>query len=76
MGSYYKTYELRNETLRGYEIGHLCKVDSGGFKYTQIHNWQQGFAVGWIHGEQVHIQLVEIMPDYTCVVAGKHFSAN
>lgn len=75
MGTYYKTYELKNETLRGYEIGHMCKVDSDGFKYSQVHNWQQGFAVGWVHGEQVHVQMVEIMPDYTCVVAGKHFSA-
>lgn len=75
MGTYYKTYELRNETLRGYEIGHMCKVDSDGFKYSQVHNWQQGFAVGWVHGDNAHIQLVEILPDYTCVVAGKHFSA-
>ena len=75
LGSYYRTYELRNETIRGFEIGHMSKVDSDGFKYTQIHNWQQGFAVGWIHGDQVHIQLVEIRPDYTCVVAGKHFAA-
>lgn len=75
MGTYYKTYELRNEIIRGYEIGHMCKVDSPGFKYSQIHNWQQGFALAWVHGEQVHVQLVEIMPDYTCVAAGKHFSA-
>lgn len=75
LGTYYKTLELRNETLRGYEIGHMSKVDSDGFKYSQIHNWQQGFAVAWIHGEQVHVQIVEIMPDYTCVVAGKHFEA-
>lgn len=75
MGTWYKTYQLRNETLRGYEIGHLCDVDSEGFKYTQIHNWQKGFAVGLIHGDNVHIQMVEILPDYTCVVAGKHFSA-
>lgn len=74
MGAYYKTYELRNELLRGYEIGHLCKVDSDGFKYNQVHNWQQGFAVGLISGEQVHIQLVEILPDYSCWVAGKRFS--
>lgn len=74
MGTYYKTYELRNETLRGYEIGHMCRVDSDGFKYTQLHNWQQGFALGWVHGETVHVQLVEIQPDYTCVAAGKHFS--
>lgn len=75
LGSYFKTYELRNETLRGYEIGHMSKVDSDGFKYTQIHNWQQGFAVGLISGDRVHIQLVEISPDYECWVAGKKFSA-
>lgn len=75
MGTYYKTYELRNETLRGYEIGHMCKVDSDGFKYSQIHNWQQGFAVGLISGDNVHIQMVEISPDYECWVAGKRFKA-
>lgn len=75
MGTYYRTYELRNETLRGYEIGHMCKVDSDGFKYTQIHNWQQGFAVGLISGDNVHIQLVEITPDYECWVAGRKFKA-
>ena len=73
MGAFYKTYELRNEIVRGYEIGHLCKVDAEGFKYNQIHNWQQGFAVAHIHGERVHVQLIEIHPDYTCVVNGKHF---
>lgn len=76
MGAYYKTYELRNETLRGYEIGHLCKVDSEGFEYTQIHNWQQGFAIAHIeNGEMPHIQLIQITPDYTCYVDGKKFSA-
>lgn len=75
LGTYYKTYELKNETVRGYEIGHMCRVDSDGFKYSQFHNWQQGFALAWVHGEQVHIELVEIRPDYTCVAAGKHFSA-
>lgn len=73
MGTYYKTYELRNETLRGYEIGHMCKVDSDGFKYSQIHNWQQGFAYGIISGDQVHISLAEIQPDYSVMVAGKIF---
>lgn len=75
MGTWYKTYQLRNETLRGYEIGHLCDVDSDGFKYTQIHNWQQGFAVGLISGDDVHIQMVEINRNYECWVAGKKFSA-
>jgi len=75
IGSYFKTYELRNETLRGYEIGHLSKVDSDGFKYTQVHNWQQGFAVGFISGGSVHIQVVEINANYECWVAGRKFSA-
>lgn len=76
MGSYYKTYELRNETLRGFEIGHMCQVDSDGFKYSQVHNWQKGFAIAHIeNGEYPHVQLVEISPDYTCVVDGKKFSA-
>ena len=75
LGSYFKTYQLKNETLRGYEIGHMCKVDSEGFKYSQVHNLQQGFAVGLISGDQVHIQLVEISPDYECWVAGRKFSA-
>lgn len=74
LGTYYRTYELRNEVVRGYEIGHMCQVDSGGFKYSQIHNWQQGFAVGLISGDRVHVQLVEISPDYECWVAGKKFS--
>lgn len=75
MASYYKTFELRNETLRGYEIGHMCAVDSDGFKYTQIHNWQKGFAVGTVSGDNAHIQLVEILPDHTCMVNGRVFSA-
>lgn len=76
LGSYYKTHELRNETLRGYEIGHLCKVDSDGFKYSQVHNWQQGFAVGIIEdGKRPHIQLVEITQDYTCYIGQRKFSA-
>lgn len=75
IGTYFKTYELKNETLRGYEIGHMCKVDSDGFKYSQVHDWQQGFAVGFVHNGEAHIQLVEILPDYSCWVAGKHFQA-
>lgn len=76
MGSYYKTFELKNETIRGYEIGHMCKVDSDGFKYSSIHNWQQGFAIAHIeNGVWPHIQLIQVSPDYTCVVDGKKFSA-
>lgn len=75
LGTFYKTWELRNETLRGYEIGHMCQVDSDGFKYTQLHNWQQGFAVGFVHNGEAHIQLVEINQNYEAWVAGKLFTA-
>jgi hypothetical protein len=81
--SYYKTMELRNETLRGLEIGHLCDVKSDGFKYTNVRNWQQGFAVAYIEsgcswtkdGYWPHLQFIHISPEYTCVVDGKKFSA-
>jgi hypothetical protein len=76
MAAYYKSYELRNETIRGYEIGHMCKVDSDGFKYSQVHNWQQGFAIAHVeNGVWPHIQLIEISPDYVCYVDGHKFSA-
>jgi len=74
---------LRNETLRGYEIGHMCDEKSEGFKYTSVHNWQKGFMIGHIEGGSTatkdgwwpHLQLVEISPDYTCYIDGKKFSA-
>lgn len=74
MGTYYKTYELRNEVVRGYEIGHLCDPKSFGMKYTTIHNWQQGFAIAHIVDDKPHVQLIEIK-DYTCVVDGKVFKS-
>jgi predicted phosphodiesterase len=75
LGSYFKTHELRGETWRGYEIGHMTDVKSEGMAYTNSHNWQPGFAVGLISGDTVHIQLVEIQPDNTCWVSGRKFAA-
>lgn len=82
MGSYYKTYELRDETVRGYEIGHMADIKSPGMAYTQVHNWQPGFAIAHVEsgastkdGYWPHIQLIHISPDYTCVIDGKKFSA-
>jgi hypothetical protein len=72
-GSYFKTYELRNETLRGYEIGHLCDPKSFGMKYTTVHNWQQGFAIAHVVDGYPHIQMIQITPDYKAVVDGKVF---
>lgn len=82
MASFYKTYELRNEVLRGYEIGHMSDIKSAGMLYTNTHNWQSGFAIGHVYSDSVgketaQIQLVEIHEDadgYTCFVDGKRFT--
>lgn len=73
-GTFFKTYELKNETLRGYEIGHLCDPKSFGMKYTTVHNWQSGFAIAHVVNGYPHVQLIQIK-DYTCVVDGKVFKA-
>lgn len=73
MGAYFKTYELRGETLRGYEIGHNTDIKSSGMSYTNSKNWQPGFAVGHIVDGYPHIQLVHVSPDYVAVVDGKTF---
>lgn len=82
-GAYFKTLELREETLRGYEIGHMCDEFHPIFKYTQVHNWQKAFMIGHIEsgstktkdGYWPHMQLIHISPEYTCYVDGKLFSA-
>lgn len=82
VGQYNKTYELRNETLRGWEIGHMCDQTSDGMNYTNVHNWQKGFMVGFIEsgvdwtrdGWYPHLQFIEITRDYTCVVNGVKYT--
>ena len=82
LASYSKSYPLRNETLRGWELGHMMDIDHEGASYDNVHNWQQGFAIGHIEsgkdtidGYYPHIQLIEVTRDYTCFVDGKKFSA-
>lgn len=72
LGSYHKTYELRDEALSGYEIGHLMDVDKA--EYTQVHNWQQGFAVGYEDEGVGVIDPIRILPDYSCYYGGKKFA--
>lgn len=79
-GSFFKTYELRNngqgETLRGWEIGHMTDVKSTGMSYTNVRNWQSGFMVGVIeNGVWPHLQFIQISDENTCYVNGKKFSA-
>jgi hypothetical protein len=75
-GSYFKTYELRDEVVRGWEIGHMADVKSTGMSYTNVRNWQPGFMVGTIeNGVWPHMQFIQISENYTCYVHGKKFSA-
>lgn len=76
MGDFFKTYELRNETIRGYEIGHMSDVKCAGMMYTNVHNWQHGFAYGVVeNGEYPHIFTVPVSPDYTCYIGRRKFVA-
>lgn len=70
-----KTYKLRNETIRSYELGHMTDVYSDGMSYDSKHDWQAGFAVGIISNDYPHIDLVSINKDNECLVLGKKFSA-
>jgi len=70
--SFAKTYELRNETLWGYEIGHLMDVSKAD--YSQVHNWQQAFAVGYEEDGHGHIDIIPIHPGYVCYYGGRKFS--
>jgi len=76
MGDFYKTYELRGETLRGFEIGHLADIKSPGMMYTNVHNWQQGFAYAVIeNGQHPHVHTVKISPDYSCYIGRRKLVA-
>jgi hypothetical protein len=74
-GTYFKTFPLRNETLRGYEIGHMSDIDSVGTDYQNIHNWQHAFMIGHIVDGYPHLQIIHVNHDYVCVVEGKTFKA-
>lgn len=72
-GAVFKTFEMHNTTLRGYEIGHMCDEKHPIMSYSQIHNWQKAFAIAHIVDDYPHIQLIMVSPDYECVVDGKVF---
>jgi hypothetical protein len=83
IGQYNKTYSLTGQVLRGWEIGHMTDINSKGMSYAQNWNWQPGFAIGTIEsgstatsdGNWMHINTVQITPDFSCVIHGKSFKA-
>jgi hypothetical protein len=77
MGMYCKSIVFADsgevkQDLVGYEIGHLCDVTQ--MKYSSVHDWQPGFAIGHVVDGIPHIQLIRIQ-DYTAVVDGITFRA-
>lgn len=72
MGAWFKTYELTNRMLRGFEIGHLA--DERKLDYEPTHDWQAGFAISHVVNDFPFVQLIQIN-DYTCVVDGKIFKS-
>lgn len=72
VGYFAKTYEIRNELIQGWEIGHLMDVSKA--EYSSVHNWQHGFALGGTHEGKGFVELVTIN-DYQCVIGGKMFTA-
>lgn len=70
-----KTFELRGYSVRGWEIGHMTDVTSDGMAYDRLHDWLPGFAVGYVENGYVHVEIVTISPDYSCMVGGKLYTA-
>ena len=74
MGTYFHTYSITGQKLRGFEIGHLVDIDK--MDYTIAKNWQAGFAIAHVVNDFPHMQLIQINEDdMSCVVDGKLFMA-
>ena len=83
LAQYSKTYQLRNEILTGWEMGHMMDVNCSGAAYDNVHNWQAGFGIAFIEdnvvdtvdGRRMHVSLIPITQDYSCVIGGKVYKA-
>jgi hypothetical protein len=69
----YKTYPLTQKTLFGLACGHMCDPNLYGLQYAINPNWELGFGILHIYGNEVHPQFIHIKPDYTAVLDGKLF---
>lgn len=78
VGNWNKTIQFTDaertikQDLEGYEIGHLCDVSK--MRYDNVHNWQAGFMIGYVHNDRPFMQQIRIH-DYKCIVDGVVFSA-
>jgi len=72
-GVVHKSYPIAEQTLIGLGAGHLCDPTKYGLRYTINPQWEQGFGIAHVHGDDVHMQFINIKRDYTCVVDGRRF---
>lgn len=58
--------------LHGVEAGHL--MDTRKASYTKgVMNWQQAFAIMYVHNKNVQVDLIHIEKDGTFIVGGKRY---
>jgi len=58
--------------LHGVEVGHL--MDTRQAAYTKgVFNWQQAFAIMYVEGKNVQVDIIYIEKDGTFVVSGKRY---
>lgn len=69
----YKTYPMTDNVLHGLETGHMCDPGAYGLQYSTNPDWDLGFGLAHITGDNISLQFIRISPDYTCVVDGKLF---
>lgn len=70
----FKTFEIGNRRLQGIELGHMC--DPNQMDYSNVRNWQQAFAYGYIdeQTDTAWLNLAVISEDYRVVVDGSVIS--
>ena len=59
-------------TVWGVEVGNLVDLSSSGMAYTKGYaNWQQGFAVAYVHERKVQVITIPINADGSFIFEGK-----
>ena len=58
--------------LQGVEAGHLMNVAKASYTHG-VMNWQQSFAIMYVHEKNVQVDLIHIEKDGTFIVSGKRY---
>jgi predicted phosphodiesterase len=58
--------------LQGVEAGHLMATNKASYTHG-VMNWQQAFAIMYVHEKNVQVDLIHIEKDGTFIVSGKRY---